>query len=170
MFRISNTGLALIKSFESLRLRAYDDADGKDVPAGGRAKGVLTIGYGHTGNDVFVGQVITALQAESILAADIAAFERGVNRLVSTTITQCQFDALVSFAFNCGLDEDLDTKAEGLGDSSLLRYVNAGDFARAADEFPKWNKDGGKVLNGLVRRRAAERALFLGQDWRKAAA
>jgi lysozyme len=166
MLRISPVGLALIKSFESLRLRAYDDATGKDVPPGSRAKGILTIGYGHTGPDVFVGQIITPLQAEALLATDLAEVERGVNRLVSVDLTQYQFDALVSFAFNCGLDIDVDTRAEGLGDSSLLRYVNAGKFDLAYNEFPKWNKDNGKVLAGLVRRRAAERTLFAGGDWR----
>lgn len=167
--RISEAGLALIKHFESLRLRAYDDKTGKDVPAGGVAKGVLTIGWGHTGPDVYPGQIITEQKALQILEADALLRERGVSRLVRVDLSQFEFDALVSFAFNLGLDIDDDAKAEGLGDSTLLRKLNAGDRAGAAAEFPKWNKDNGLIVAGLVRRRKAEQALFLGLDWRMAA-
>jgi len=91
-------------------------------------------------------------------------FEPGVLRLVKVPLTQGQFDALVCFAYNVGLDDDADTLAEGLGDSTLLRKVNAGDFSGAAAEFAKWNKNDGKVMLGLRRRRAAERALFIGMN------
>jgi lysozyme len=84
---------------------------------------------------------------------EIAKFESGVMRLVTREMTQPQFDALVSFAYNCGLG--------ALEKSSLLRYFNAGDIDRAAKAFALWNKGGGRVLRGLVRRRAAEAALFL---------
>lgn len=87
-------------------------------------------------------------------------FERSVKMLVKHEVSQCQFDALVSFAFNCG--------PANLEKSTLLKKVNAGLMQEAAQEFLKWEKGGGKVLLGLVKRRAAERALFLGEDLTKA--
>lgn len=140
MMQISNAGLDLIKQFEGLYLKAYR------CPAG-----VPTIGYGHTAG-VAMGQTITQQQADDYLRRDVRQFERAVERLVSVPLTQGQFDALVSFAFNLG---------EGaLAQSTLLRLLNAGDYAGAAAQFDRWNKAGGRVLPGLVRRRAAERALF----------
>ena len=138
--QISKAGLDLIKQFEGLYLKAYR------CPAG-----VPTIGYGHTAG-VAMGQTITQQQADDYLRRDVRQFERAVARLVSVPLTQGQFDALVSFAFNLG---------EGaLAQSTLLRLLNAGDYAGAAAQFDRWNKAGGRVLPGLVRRRAAERALF----------
>lgn len=138
--QISKDGLDLIKQFEGLYLKAYR------CPAG-----VPTIGYGHTAG-VAMGQAITQQQADDYLRRDVRQFERAVARLVSVPLTQGQFDALVSFAFNLG---------EGaLAQSTLLRMLNAGDYAGAAAQFDRWNKAGGRVLPGLVRRRAAERALF----------
>lgn len=140
MMQISKAGLDLIKQFEGLYLKAYR------CPAG-----VPTIGYGHTAG-VAMGQTITQQQADDYLRRDVRQFERAVARLVTVPLTQGQFDALVSFAFNLG---------EGaLAQSTLLRLLNAGDHAGAADQFDRWNKAGGRVLPGLVRRRAAERALF----------
>lgn len=155
--RISQTGIALIQHFESCKLEAYQDSGG-----------VWTIGWGHTGADVRRGLRWTQLQADQALEDDLLRFERDVSSLVKVVLRQYEFDALVSFSFNCGSDIDADKIAEGLGDSTLLRKLNAEDRAGAADEFPKWNKDGGKVLAGLTRRRKAERALFLGHDWRTA--
>ncbi|EDH9820259.1 TPA_asm: lysozyme, partial [Salmonella enterica subsp. enterica serovar Typhimurium] len=83
----------------------------------------------------------------------LVGYENDVSRLVKVKLTQGQFDALVSFAYNLG--------ARTLSSSTLLRKLNSGDYAGAADEFLRWNKAGGKVLNGLTRRREAERALFL---------
>ena len=138
--QISKAGLDLIKQFEGLYLKAYR------CPAG-----VPTIGYGHTAG-VAMGQTITQQQADDYLRRDVRMFERAVERLVKVPLTQGQFDALVSFAFNLG---------EGaLAQSTLLRLLNAGDYAGAAAQFDRWNKSGGRVLPGLVRRRAAERALF----------
>ena len=138
--QISKTGLDLIKNFEGLYLNAYR------CPAG-----VPTIGYGHTAG-VAMGQTITQQQADDYLRRDVRQFERAVSRLARVPLTQGQFDALVSFAFNLG---------EGaLAQSTLLRLLNAGDYAGAAAQFDRWNKAGGRVLPGLVRRRAAERALF----------
>lgn len=149
--RIGPAGLELIRSFEDLRLRAY-------LPT---PNDVWTIGYGHT-RGVKPGDVCTPEQALQWLREDCAEAETAVRQLVKVPLTQGRFDALVSFVFNVGADIDADTIAEGLGDSTLLRKLNAGDYVAAADEFLKWNKQKGKVLNGLVRRRAAERELFLG--------
>ncbi len=120
-----------------------------------------TIGFGATGPGITRGTVWTLDQAERAFDEHIAFFAAGVNRLLrGAKTTQNQFDALVSFAYNVGLDEDSDKLAEGLGDSTLLRKHLAGDYAGAAAEFAKWNKAGKKVLAGLTRRRAAEAALY----------
>jgi lysozyme len=143
--QINAAGLALIKEFEGLRLRAYL------CPAG-----VATIGYGTTvypnGRRILVGDEITQQQAEDFLRNDLRAFEREVARMVLVPSNENQFSALVSFAYNVG--------SQALQKSTLLRYINAHDFAAAAGEFGRWNRAAGKVLPGLVRRRAAERELF----------
>lgn len=139
--KLSNTGLQLIKEFEGVRLRAYKDA-----------VGVWTIGYGHT-KSVTPGMHITMERAEQLLKEDLDIFEKGVENLVQVPLNQNQFDALVSFAFNVGLG--------ALGRSTLLRYLNKGQYATASKEFPRWNKAGGRVLKGLTRRREAEMDLFL---------
>lgn len=141
---INAAGLDLIKSFEGLRLTAYPDPQSGDAP--------WTIGYGHTGR-VLEGDVITAEQADAFLAADLAVFEEGVASSVSVPLTDNQFAALVSFSFNLGLGR--------LRGSTLLRLFNDGDDEGAAGEFPKWTAGG---LPGLVRRRAAEQALFRRPD------
>ncbi|MCT2271221.1 lysozyme [Serratia ureilytica] len=144
--KISDDGMALIKSFEGLRLQAYQDS-----------VGVWTIGYGWTqpvaGRKVGAGMAIDAATAERLLVCGVAQFEQGVERLVAVTVTQGQFDALVSFAYNLGL--------RALENSTLLRRLNAGDRQGAADQFGRWVNAGGVRLDGLVARRAAERALFL---------
>lgn len=151
--KISNNGLNLIKTYEGLELTAYPDPGTGGAP--------WTIGYGHTGPEVHAGLVWTKQQAEQALVSDVTQFERDVTSLVKVQINQNQFDALVSFAYNCGSDIDADDIAEGLGDSTLLKKLNAGDYDGAANEFPKWNKSGGKVMSGLTKRRNAERSLFL---------
>ncbi|THD53195.1 lysozyme [Enterobacteriaceae bacterium ML5] len=144
--KISNDGILLIKKFEGCRLIAYQDS-----------VGVWTIGYGWTqpvaGKSVGRGMTITQNTAEQLLLTGLSQYEAGVTNLVNKPLTQHQFDALVSFAYNLGI--------KSLGTSTLLKKLNAGDYQGAADEFLKWNKAGGKVLNGLVARRAAERSLFL---------
>lgn len=145
MHRTNLAGRRIIKSCESLRLRAYLCPRGK-----------WTIGWGDTGPDVRPGLIITAQEAEQRFNRRLATeFEPGVARLLDVEVTGNQFSALVSFAYNCGLGED------GLGGSTLLRKLNAGDLDGAAREFPRWNRSGGRVLPGLVTRRAAERELFL---------
>lgn len=134
-------GIALIKSFESLQLKAYR------CPAG-----ILTIGYGHTGNDVFERMEITEVQAKRLLASDLVASENAVNS-EKLTLTQNQFDALVSFTYNCGICN--------FQKSTLLKMIRVNpNSANIAFEFAKWNKGGGRVLAGLVRRRKAEAELY----------
>lgn len=142
--RTSTKGFALIKSFEGLRLTAYPD------PATGAAP--WTIGYGAT-RGVAKGMTITTEQAERRLQNDVARFEPELENLVKVPLSQNQWDALMSFVYNLGL--------ANLASSTLLKLLNAGDYARAADQFPRWNKAGGKELPGLTKRRAAEQALFL---------
>ncbi len=143
--QINAKGLRLLKSFEGLELRAYQDA-----------VGVWTIGYGTT-SDVRPGMVITEAQAEALLKRDLNRFERAVIDLVKVPLTDDQFSALVSFVYNVG---------EGaLSTSTLLRLLNQRDYQGAADQLLRWDKAGGRTLAGLTRRRRAERALFLGQDY-----
>jgi lysozyme len=142
--RISDAGLRFIKAHEGLRLEAYPDPG-----TGGKP---WTIGYGHTGPEVVPGLRITAERAEELLRANVARFEAAVTRLVRVPLSQPQFDALVSFAFNTG---------EGaLARSTLLKMLNAGDYSGAAEQFDKWVNAGGKPMPGLIRRRRAERTMF----------
>lgn len=151
---LSPAGLKLIQSFEGCekamkgtrRFKAYVDP-----------VGVLTIGWGHTnatGRAFSAESVWTQAECNAALREDMAKFESAVRSLSKIPLAQCQFDALVSFAYNCG--------AGNLKSSTLLRKVNRRDFAGAAREFAKWNKAGGRVLKGLTRRRAAEATLFAG--------
>ncbi|ABN42257.1 gp53 [Sodalis phage phiSG1] len=139
--QISEQGQRLIQDFEACRLEAY--------PCSAR---VWTIGYGHTGS-VKPGDQITVAQAEAWLAEDIAAAEKAVNTLVTVPLSQGQFDALCSFVFNVG--------RPAFASSTLLKKLNAGEVAGAADEFLRWVHAGPKALKGLKRRRTEERALFL---------
>lgn len=141
------SGVSLIKSFEGLRLRAYQDA-----------VGVWTIGYGTT-RGVKPGQEISEAQAEALLKTDLNRFERAVNESVRIPINDNQFAALVSFTYNVG--------SGALKSSTLLRKLNRRDVYGASNEFLRWNRAGGRVLAGLTRRRKAERAMFLGQDYRR---
>lgn len=147
----SHACIRFIKSFESCRLTPYCDAGGK-----------WTVGWGHLMQESDPRVPLTQAEADSLFELDLLRFEEGVTQLVSgVDLRQHEFDALVSFAFNCGIDIDDDQVAEGLGDSTLLRYVNAGEFARAACEFTRWVNVAGKPSLGLYRRRCAEQAMFL---------
>lgn len=140
----SKKGLALTESFEGCSLTAYQDGTGR-----------WTIGYGHT--PAQCGQVITPMQAEALLEADIAWAVSFVNKMVYTTqLTQGQFDALVDFTFNLGVGN--------FQHSTLLTLVNGRKFAEAAAEFGKWDKAGGRVVAGLLRRRIAEEEEFKSAD------
>ena len=147
--KTSDMGLSLIKSFEGFSSKPYL------CPAG-----VPTIGYGATyypdGRRVTMqDRPVSEADATDMLRSMLASYEAGVSRFVLVPVTQGQFDALVSFAYNVGLS--------ALKDSTLLRLVNARDYAGAAAQFARWNRAGGKVLPGLTRRREAERKLFVGR-------
>lgn len=142
--QISSNSISLIKSFEKLELKAYPDPG-----TGGKP---WTVGWGHT-KGVKPGDQITQSQAEAFLADDLAVSESAVNSAIKLPMTQSQFDAMVSLAFNIG--------GANFASSTLVKKFNAGDVSGSADEFPRWNRANGKVMNGLTRRRTAERELFL---------
>lgn len=141
--KISQKGIELIKQFEGINLKAYPDPGTGGEP--------WTIGYGHTGG-VKKGDVITQAQAEELLRKDLIKFEDGVSNALTVETTQHQFDAMVSLAFNIGLGNF--TK------STLLRKHNSKCWQCAAAQFGVWRNAGGKVMTGLIRRRAAERELY----------
>lgn len=143
MRKINKAGIELIKKYEGLRTEAYL------CPAG-----VWTIGYGHT-KGVVKGMKITPYEAEELLREDLEFFERGVFAMLEVAVTDGEFAALVSLAFNIGLT--------ALQKSTLIRLLNEGDYEKAADQFLRWNKAGGKTLLGLTERRKAERELFMAE-------
>lgn len=150
--QITDRGLKFIQSWETLKLKPYDDG-----------YGYKTIGWGHRvkPGERFPKTGLTEYRAMDILMMDIKPCEDAVNDLVKVPLTPYQFDALVSFCFNVGTDMDADTIPEGFGDSALLKKLNEGNYQGAADEFPKWRKASGKVSKGLVKRRVQERNMFL---------
>lgn len=149
-------GRALLKSDEALRLTTYDDATGKAIGAGDACIGKPTIGWGHTGVEAVPGAVITTEGAERLFDYDVEMRLGIANALIhpSVTINQNQFDALFCMGFNVGFG------VRGLAGSTLIHKLNDGDFIGASAEFPHWNKSGGKVNEGLIKRRADERRLF----------
>ena len=142
---ISQEGLSLIKKFEGCELEAYKCA-----------AGVWTIGYGST-NNVKEGMEISQERAEMLLLEDVEVFEESVNKLVEVPLEQNQFDALVSWTFNLG--------STNLKNSTLLKVLNDKDYEGVPAQIKRWNKAGGKVLQGLIRRREAEALLFEGKEW-----
>ena len=143
----SGACLSLIKSFEGFRARPYL------CPAG-----VATCGYGSTfyadGSPVKITDpLISQADGEALLMETLGQYEAAVTKGVTVPLAQNQFDALVDFAYNCG--------SGNLRSSTLLKKINAGDMSGAALEFARWVKGGGVVLPGLVRRREAERLLFV---------
>ena len=145
---INKEGLDLIKSFEGCRLVAYDDLQpNKTISNMSQVKGTLTIGYGHTAG-VTVGMVISQAQAENMLKSDMAKYEKYVTDNVKITLNENQFSALVSFCYNCGV-------------GNLRTLVRNRTAEQIANSITLYNKAGGQVLKGLVRRREAERQLFL---------
>lgn len=142
--KLSQKGIELIKQFEGYSSKAYPD------PATGGAP--WTIGYGTT-KGVKPGMVITAQQAEKMLRDDVAKFESGVSSLITAPTTQGQFDAMVSLAYNIGLGN--------FGKSTLLKKHNSRCYTCAADQFRVWNRANGKVMNGLTKRRADERQVYM---------
>jgi len=143
--KISAEGLSLIKKFEGCELEAYQDA-----------VGVWTIGYGHI-KGVQEGMTITRQEAEEMLLEELVEYETHVLNAVENQLDQCMFDALVSWTYNLG--------PTNLNSSTMLKVLNAGQYAGVPAQMKRWNKAGGKVLEGLVRRREAEALLFEGKDW-----
>jgi GH24 family phage-related lysozyme (muramidase) len=140
---VSQTGIKLIQSYEGCRLKAY-----KPVPT----EKYWTIGWGHFGPDIREGQAITQAKADEMLVNDLQKYVNGVNAL-KLPVNQNQFDALVSFAYNCGI--------QALASSTLCQLLSKKDYAGAAREFLKWVHSGKTVLPGLVKRRTEEMNLFL---------
>lgn len=143
--KLSQAGKNLIKSFEGLELKVYPD------PATGGAP--YTAGYGHTGADVKPGMTVTQEMADKWFDSDVARFESGVSALLTAPTNQQQFDAMASLAYNIGLGN--------FKSSTLLKKHNAKCYQCAAGQFPAWNRAAGKVMNGLTRRRNAERAMYM---------
>lgn len=143
--KTSSKGIDFIKSFETLQLKAY-----KAVPT----EQYYTIGYGHYGPDVISGTTITEAEAEQLLAEDLADTERAVsNATAGWGLKQCQFDALVSLAYNVGVN--------AFQNSTLLKLVKQGaDETTIRNEFGKWCHSGGRALKGLQRRRQAEADMY----------
>jgi lysozyme len=151
--KLGPDGAKLIQSFESCARRI----GGGKFQAYRDAVGVLTIGWGHTnhlGRQFGPGAVWTQQECDDAFLEDMRHFEGAVHKLVKVPLNQSQFDALVSFCYNCG--------DGNLRKSTLLKKVNSKDFAGAAQEFKKWVKAKGVTLKGLVRRRASESLMFQG--------
>lgn len=142
---ISEEGKNLIKKFEGCELEAYRCA-----------AGVWTIGYGHI-KDVSRGMTITQSEADEMFNHEIKEYETYVNTAVTVPLSQNQFDAIVSWVFNLGNGN--------LQASTMLKVINSGDHAGVPAQIKRWNKAGGKVLDGLVRRREAEALLYQGAIW-----
>lgn len=142
---ISEEGKNLIKKFEGCELEAYKCA-----------AGVWTIGYGHIKTAV-EGMKIDQATANELFDEEMGEYETYVNTAVTVPLSQNQFDALVSWVFNLGNGN--------LNASTMLKVINSGDHAGVPAQIKRWNKAGGKVLEGLIRRREAEALLYEGKDW-----
>lgn len=142
---ISEEGISLIKKFEGCELEAYQDS-----------VGVWTIGYG-TIKGVREGDKINQDEAEHLLQEELPEYEGYINNMVKVPLKQCQFDALVAWVFNLG--------SGNLQESTMLKVLNEGKYDEVPAQIRRWNKAGGQVLNGLVRRREAEAIMFQGGDW-----
>lgn len=143
--KTNQAGIDLIKHFEGLRAEAYVCPAGK-----------WTIGYGHTGPEVTPYSRVSIELAEEILLSDLVKFERAVSQAVNVALTDNQFAALVAFTYNVGI--------AALKASTLLKKLNTGDYGSVPAELAKWVRGGGVVLPGLIKRRAAEAALFIKQE------
>ena len=143
--KTSQEGISLIKSFEGCELSAYRCS--ANVP---------TIGYGHTAG-VSDGDTCTLEEAEEMLTEDLVEFENYVKKYVETDLEQNQFDSLVAWVYNLG--------PKNLSESTLLKELNAGKLEEVPRQMKRWNRAGGQVLDGLIRRREAESRLFKGEAW-----
>ena len=142
---ISEEGKSLIKKFEGCKLEAYYDA-----------VDVLTIAYGRT-KGVKAGDTCTQEQADAWLEEELEEYGGYVNDAVKVPLTQNQFDALVAWTYNLG--------PTNLNNSTMLKVLNAGEYDKVPSEMKRWNKAGGKPLQGLIRRREAESLLFKDEPW-----
>ena len=140
LMKLGERGTEILKYFEGCKLTAYQDS-----------VGVWTIGYGHT-KGVFDGMTITQEEAEQMLLTELEEYEGYIENMVTVPLTQNQFDALVVWIYNLG--------PTNFKNSTLLKELNAGNYNAAGQEITRWNKAGGKVLAGLVKRREAEAELF----------
>ena len=140
LMKLGERGTEILKYFEGCKLTAYQDS-----------VGVWTIGYGHT-KGVYDGMTITQDQAEQMLLSELEEYEGYIKDMVTVPLTQNQFDALVVWIYNLG--------PTNFRNSTLLKELNAGNYNAAGQEITRWNKAGGKVLAGLVKRREAEAELF----------
>lgn len=150
--KINQAGIDLIKRFEDLFLKSYKCPND-----------IWTIGWGHTGG-VSEGQTITVKQAEAFLDADLVYFESLATKALKYPVNDNQFSAFVSILFNVGPGnayKDGILKLKSGAPSTLLKRINEGNLLAAANEFEKWNRAGGRILNGLTKRRKAEKELFL---------
>ena len=145
--KISENGLELIKKFEGCETTAYQDS-----------VGVWTIGFGYT-KGVEEGQTCSIEDAESMLADEMDEYEGYINNMVKVELQQHEFDALVAWVYNLG--------PTNLGESTMLKVLNGGQFDRVPDEMNRWTRAGGEILEGLVRRRQAESLMFQNLDWRQ---
>ena len=143
--KISQEGLSLIKKFEGCELEAYKCA-----------AGVWTTGYGST-KGVKEGDTITQENADNLLNHEMSEYEGYVNNMVTSDLKQNEFDALVSWVYNLG--------PNNLSSSTLLQRLNNKDWDDIPNQIKRWNKAGGEVKQGLVRRREAEALLFEGKEW-----
>ena len=143
--QISQEGIALIKKFEGCELEAYKCA-----------AGVWTIGYGST-KGVEEGNIITQEEADNLLLEEMHEYEGYINDMVTVDLKQNEFDSLVSWVFNLG--------PSNLSSSTLLSRLNNKVWDDVPNQIKRWNKAGGQVRQGLVRRREAEALLFQGKDW-----
>ena len=143
---ISIPGVELLTHFEGLKLEAYQDS-----------VGVWTIGYGHT-KGVTPSMKITESQASNLLKTELIEYQNYINEMVKVELSQCEYDALVCWVYNLG--------PTNLRESTLLKVLNQGDKFLVPEQIRRWNRAGGKVLKGLVRRREAEALMFAGRDWR----
>lgn len=142
--QISFNGIEALKKYEGFKQVAYKDTGD-----------VWTIGYGSThilGRLVQQGDIVSVAEATEQLVTDLAWAQTGVNQLVKVPLKQTQFDALVSFIYNIG--------EEAFMKSTLLRKLNSRDYSGASREFPRWNKDNGRIIRGLVVRREKEQDMF----------
>lgn len=138
--------VALIKKWEGCKLEAYPDPGTGGAP--------WTIGYGATGPGIVKGVRWTQRQADDRLAVDVDRFLKGVRSVLKKPASDSQLGAMTSLAYNIGVG--------AFRDSTLLRKFNAGDIAGAAEQFARWNRAGGRVMQGLSNRRADERRVFVG--------